>query len=150
VSLSADGNTLAIGGPGDDDGNGAVWLFKFDPASRRWWEDSASPFIGTDSQNDDSPQQGTSVALSADASVLVSGAPSNVWGLGSFFVFYHDEAEGWYQDPYDPYIGKDFSITPYQGTSVSHHESSSSGSSSSKQKKVESYTEEGRIFSSHC
>lgn len=71
VSLSKYGNTLAIGGPGDDDNQGATWIFT---RSGTIWSQQAK-LIGTGSVMGSVPRRGTSVSLSADGDTLAVGAP---------------------------------------------------------------------------
>jgi hypothetical protein len=78
VSLSADGNSALIGGPADNASNGAAWVWK---RTGSVWREQAK-LIGT-GVSGFIPEQGTSVALSADGNTAVIGAPSD-----------HSSAEG--------------------------------------------------------
>jgi len=82
VAMSADGNTLVIGGPGDDNGNGAVWVYS--------WSGSAWSLIQTkliDNMNNAASNQGYSVAISTDGNTILYGSPSDNYGIGSVTVW---------------------------------------------------------------
>lgn len=68
VALSADGNTLAVGGPTDNSGVGATWIFV--RRDCKWLQQGPKLVKVT------SLAQGTSVSLSADGNILAVGAPS--------------------------------------------------------------------------
>ncbi|PWU02794.1 MAG: hypothetical protein C5B51_20200, partial [Terriglobia bacterium] len=71
VALSADGNTALIGGGGDNNGAGAVWMFV---RSGGVWTQQGAKLAGASRSN-----LGTSIGLSADGNTAIAGAP----GLGS-------------------------------------------------------------------
>ena len=48
VSLSSDGGTLAVGGPGDDYSNGATWIFVFDKSTNQY-KQLGSKLVGSGS-----------------------------------------------------------------------------------------------------
>jgi hypothetical protein len=80
VALAADGNTALIGGPGDNAGGGAAWVFV---RSGSAWSQQGPKLIGSGAAGPAS--QGLSVALSADGNTaLVGGATGN---LGAAWVF---------------------------------------------------------------
>jgi hypothetical protein len=70
VALSADGNTVAIGGPCDNTNIGATWIFT---RSGNTWTQQGSKLVGTGYSG--ASAQGFSVALSADGNELVVGGP---------------------------------------------------------------------------
>ncbi len=74
VALSADGNTALIGGPDDNDGIGAVWVFT---RSGNTWIQQGEKLLGTGGNRSvyGGIQQGTSVAASADGNTIIIGAP---------------------------------------------------------------------------
>jgi hypothetical protein len=74
VALSADGNTAIVGGPGDNFGTGAAWIFT---RSGGMWSPQVK-LIGSDAVG--SAAQGQSVALSADGNTAIIGGP-----LDNFF-----------------------------------------------------------------
>jgi len=88
VSISADGNTIAAGGPHDlgYDGSaltGAVWVFSRIGSS---WSQQGIKLVGT-GWIGTSTYQGTSVSLSADGNTLISGGFIDNSGIGAAWVF---------------------------------------------------------------
>ena len=63
VSLSADGNTVLVGGQSDNTAIGAAWVFT---RSTGAWTQQGSKLVGTGTGGVGSTHQGESVALSAD------------------------------------------------------------------------------------
>jgi hypothetical protein len=85
VSLSSDGNTLAIGGPYDQSERGATWVFT---RSVSTWSQQGAKLTATDTLYViGTPRQGWSVSLSGDGNTLVAGAPNNDSGIGRWFIF---------------------------------------------------------------
>ncbi len=82
VALSSDGNTAAVGGPGDNNGVGAVWVFTRAAGA---WKQQGVKLVGTGAVG--LPGQGSSVALSGDASTLIAGGPQDNDGSGGVWVF---------------------------------------------------------------
>lgn len=86
VALSADGNTAIIGGPKDSynfngGATGAAWIFsRLDGV----WTQQAK-LVGSDGEG--LPQQGSSVALSADGNTAVIGGPFDNGRMGAIWVF---------------------------------------------------------------
>jgi hypothetical protein len=80
VSLSGEGNTAAIGGPNDESGTGAVWFFERNGSS--WTQ--RSRIIGTGVRG--SSGQGTSVALSRNASTAIVGGPADDQNFGAAWI----------------------------------------------------------------
>ena len=74
VTLSADGNTAAFGGPLENTGPfGAVWVFA---RSASTWTQQGAKLVGSGAVAAPSlAYQGTSVSLSGDGNVLIEGAP---------------------------------------------------------------------------
>ena len=81
-ALSADGNTLAIGGCNDNSFTGAVWIFT---RSGGVWTQQGTKLVGTGNTN--SSYQGFTVALSADGNTLVTGGYNDNSGAGATWVF---------------------------------------------------------------
>ncbi len=81
VSLTSDGDTLAIGGPGDDSGLGAAWVFT---RSGSTWTQQGSKIVPTGNT-------GTDVLFGAEVSVqgntLVVGGPDDDNYIGATWVF---------------------------------------------------------------
>jgi len=80
VSLSSDGNTLAVGRYGDDDGVGATWVFT---RSGSTWAQQGDKLVGTGIVNGLS-SQGSSVSLSSDGNKLVV---AGAFGVSSIWIF---------------------------------------------------------------
>ena len=82
VSISADGNTVIVGGPGDNGNQGAVWIFT---RSGGLWSQQGNKLVGTGSQ--DQPRQGSSVSISADGNTAIVGGPGDNVGTGASWIF---------------------------------------------------------------
>jgi hypothetical protein len=73
VSLSADGNTAIVGGPGDNSfAGGAAWVYT---SSNGVWSQQGSKLVGTGAVGNAS--QGYSVALSGDGNTAIVGGPND-------------------------------------------------------------------------
>ena len=85
VSLSADGNTLAVGGYGDNGLVGAVWVFT---RSGSTWTQQGNKLVGTGYVGS-TPYQGISVSLSDDGNTLAVGGSNDgaLGGVGAVWVF---------------------------------------------------------------
>jgi len=83
VALSADGNTLIAGAPGDGADIGAAWVFV---RSAGAWTQQGTKLVGTG--NSGGSEQGHAVALSADGNTALVGGPydTNLDG-GAAWVF---------------------------------------------------------------
>jgi hypothetical protein len=98
VALSADGDTALIGGPGDDDHTGAVWVFV---RSGSTWMQQGPKLTASGEQGgeDEEPCEdeageesgvcgfGRSVALSADGNTALIGGPYGDHNRGAVWVF---------------------------------------------------------------
>jgi hypothetical protein len=113
VSLSADGNTLAVGGPGYNSNVGAAWIFSRTGVS--WAQQGATPLIGTGGTGV-FPLQGTSVSLSADGNTLVVGGPGDNTNVGAAWIFFRTGVSWAQQDFLE---ASDNTGASLQGTSVS-------------------------------
>ena len=87
VSMSADGGTAAVGGPGDDNGVGAAWVFAFRNGA---WRQEGGKLVGAGAAG--AAGQGYSVALAADGKTLLVGGPldnpaGSGGGAGAAWVF---------------------------------------------------------------
>ena len=82
VSLSADGNTAAMGGYLDNDKAGAVWIFK---RSEGIWYQQGSKLVATDAVGKAS--FGLRVQLSANGNYLVVGGISDSFNVGASWIF---------------------------------------------------------------
>ena len=82
VAISADGNTVAVGGPKDNNSTGAVWIFT---RSGEDWTQQGGKITGT-SYNGQAAM-GSSVALSADGNLLAFGGPGDNTGEGAVWLY---------------------------------------------------------------
>ncbi len=82
VSITSDGNTAVVGGPGDNDGVGAVWVFT---RSNGLWTQSGGKIVGTGAA--DTSRQGKAVAISSDGSTIVVGGLGDSAGTGAVWMF---------------------------------------------------------------
>ncbi len=109
VALSGDGNTLAIGGPGDNSTNGAVWIFTRSGGN---WVQQGVKLTGTIAGS----QLGWSVALSSDGNTLIAGAPfGSVASGGGAFVYTRSNGTWTAQARL---VGTNYIAGPAQGWSV--------------------------------
>jgi hypothetical protein len=76
VALSADGNTAIVGGPDDNAGAGAAWVFTLDGSAK---------LIGTGAIG--FANQGLSVALTPDGNTAIVGGPNDDSEAGAAWVF---------------------------------------------------------------
>jgi len=83
ISLSADGNTAAVGASDDNNGIGATWVYT---RSGGAWAQPGPKLIGTGNTGTGKPDQG-SVALSADGSTVVVGGSGANSEIGAAWVF---------------------------------------------------------------
>lgn len=82
VALSANGNTAAVGGPGDNVSTGAVWIFT---RSGSTWSQQGPKLTGAGEVG--SGRFGTAVALSANGDTLAVGGESDASNKGAAWVF---------------------------------------------------------------
>jgi hypothetical protein len=82
VVLSNDGNTAVVGGFADNSQVGALWVFT---RSGGVWSQQGGKLVGTGSVG--TPQQGASVALSADGNTVITGGFTDNTNVGAAWVF---------------------------------------------------------------
>ncbi len=82
VALSENGETALVGGPRDNSGAGAVWVFT---RSGPTWTQQGEKLTGEGETGEG--RLGSSVALSADGSTALAGAPRDNGSLGAVWVF---------------------------------------------------------------
>ena len=82
VGVSAQGNTLVEGGPGDNSGVGAAWVFQRTAGS---WSQVGSKLVGSGSTGN--AAQGSSVAISGDGATLVEGGSEDNSQVGGVWIF---------------------------------------------------------------
>jgi len=87
VALSGDGNTAILGGPNDNGGYGAAWVFTRDGNA---WYQQGSKLVGTGGVNGQisgTPSEGYSVSLSADGNTAIIGGEGDAGGKGAVWIF---------------------------------------------------------------
>jgi hypothetical protein len=82
VSLSDDGNTLAVGGPGDNGDQGATWIFT---RTAGIWTQQGAKLVGTVAIGN--ARQGASVSLSSDGDTLAMGGQDDNGDQGATWIF---------------------------------------------------------------
>ncbi|PWU02638.1 MAG: hypothetical protein C5B51_20455 [Terriglobia bacterium] len=114
VSLTADGNTAVVGGPGDNNLIGAAWVFT--RAGSNWSQQQELQGAGFAGQS----REGLSAAISGDGSSVILGAPADNKGVGAVWIFVLT-SDGWIQQS-SKRVGTGFVVVgnavPLQGTSV--------------------------------
>jgi YVTN family beta-propeller protein len=84
VSISADGNTAIVGGPGDNSALGAVWVYT---RTGNTWAQQGNKLVGTGGSSDGFIGQGISIALSADGNTAIVGGPFDNGFKGATWIF---------------------------------------------------------------
>ncbi len=111
VSISGDGNTAIVGGPGDS-GTGAAWVFT---RSGGAWSQQGEKLVGTGAACGSA--QGRSVSLSADGNTaMVGGYQDNIL-TGAVWAF--TRREGVWRQQGTKLVGTGAGGSAYQGVSVS-------------------------------
>ena len=82
VAISGDGNTVAMGGPGDSGNVGAVWIFT---RSGSVWSQQGAKLVASDASG--GATFGSSVALSGDGNTLITGGPADSSSTGAAWIF---------------------------------------------------------------
>jgi len=82
VSLSADGNTAIVGGPGDNSQIGAAWVYT---RSGGVWTQQGSKLVGTGAVGN--ADQGYSASLSADGNTAIIGGVDDNSQAGAAWVY---------------------------------------------------------------
>src|SRR5229473_1022962 len=110
VALSADGDTAIVGGPFDNNGIGAAWVY-----TRRGhvWTQQGDKLVGGGAVGN--AGQGISVSLSADGDTAIVGGPFDD-GIGAAWVFTRSRGVWTQQD--DKLVGSSAVGHPAQGRSV--------------------------------
>jgi hypothetical protein len=83
IALSADGNTAIVGGNGDNN-TGAVWVFT---RSLNVWTQQGSKLVANDAVGPSNPNQGYSVAVSADGNTAIVGGIGDNSATGAVWVY---------------------------------------------------------------
>jgi Divergent InlB B-repeat domain len=111
VALSADGKTAMVGGPGDNSGIGAVWVYTLQKNGK--WTQQGSKLVGTGTVGN--AGQGWSVALSTDGSTAMVGGPYDNAVVGA--VWAYTRSGGVWTQQGSKLVGAG-AVTGYQGRSV--------------------------------
>ena len=82
VALSGDGNTLIVGGRGDNGGIGAAWVYT---RTNGVWTQQGSKLVGTGAVG--SASQGSGVALTTNGKIAMVGGPGDDTAAGAVWVF---------------------------------------------------------------
>ena len=82
VSLSADANTIMVGGTNDDSNKGAVWVYKKNGSS---WQQQGAKIKGSGAVG--ASKQGASVSLSGNGTTGIIGGPNDNTNKGAFWVY---------------------------------------------------------------
>lgn len=112
LSLSANGNTLAIGVPGYNSDQGAFYIYT---RSGTTWTLQVGPY--TESLSGSSGFFGTSVSLSGDGNTLAVSATGYSSNQGAFFVYTRVGTTWSLQS--GPFVGSGGSAVAYQGGTIS-------------------------------
>jgi uncharacterized protein (TIGR03437 family) len=111
VALSADGNTAVVGGPDDNAGVGAAWVFT---RSGGVWAQQGGKVIAADAVG--GAGQGTSVAISADGNTAIVGGSGENGGFGAAWAF--TRSGGVWTQLGGPMVGSGAAGNAKQGSSV--------------------------------
>jgi hypothetical protein len=82
AALSGDGNTAIVGGPADNSGTGAAWVYT---RSNGVWTQQCVKLVANDAVGQ--ARQGNSVSLSGDGDTAIVGVPADNSGTGAAWVF---------------------------------------------------------------
>jgi hypothetical protein len=83
TALSADGSTLAVGGGGDNNQIGAVWVYVKNATG--YWEQQGPKLLGSDYVGN--PVAQCTVSISEDGNTLAFGGPYDNGGFGAVWIF---------------------------------------------------------------
>jgi FG-GAP repeat len=84
ASLSADGNTALIGGPGDSGNLGAAWVFT---RSGSTWAQQGEKLTAKSGEENGNAEFGWSAALSSEGTAALIGGPFDNSGVGAAWAF---------------------------------------------------------------
>jgi hypothetical protein len=111
VGLSADGNTAIVGGPNDNGGAGAAWLFT---RSGGTWAQYGLKLVGSGAVG--IAGQGASVALSGDGMTAILGGLNDNGNIGAAWIF--DQSGGLWTQQGPKLVGTGAIGTAQQGQAV--------------------------------
>ncbi len=110
VALSAAGNTLIVGGWGDNGGTGAAWVWTREGDV---WTQDGPKLVGSGGEGS---VQGTAVALSADGDTAIVGGSSDGSRVGAVWIWTRKGGAWRQQGP--KLVGSGFVGQSYQGAAV--------------------------------
>lgn len=97
TSISDDGSRIAIGGWGDNNETGAVWIFeRQDNTKQPTWRQTGPKLVGYNSIGH--AHQGGSIALSGDGKKIAIGAWADDTNRGAVWVYQYNESQ-WQEGP---------------------------------------------------
>ena len=104
VAIASDGNTVLVGGPGDNTSGfssaGAAWVFVRDPLFGTWAQQSKLFGLGGFPSPGTRPfGQGFSVALATDGNTAALGGPNDNNFVGAIWMFHRSNANWTQQGP---------------------------------------------------
>jgi hypothetical protein len=108
VKISSNGNTIVIGGPNDNGGDGAIWVYQKNMSGLYVYQ---AKLTGTLVLN-----RGFSVDISSSGDTIIAGVVNDNAGVGGALIFYYNGAV-WAQQA--ALIGTGYSGAPNQGAAVS-------------------------------
>lgn len=111
LAMSADGNTIVVGGPFDDSNKGAVWVFVREAGI---WTQQGEKLVAEDGINE--VQLGRSVALSADGNTAMAGGWIDNFEIGAAWAF--TRTNGNWEQQGDKLVGSGAVGLARQGYSV--------------------------------
>jgi hypothetical protein len=111
LAVSADGDTLIVGAPGDAGGVGAAWVFT---RSAGAWSQQGPKLVGSGAIG--AARQGGSVAISGDGNTAVVGGRADNLSAGAAWVFTRTDGAWSQQGP--KLVGTGSAGSALQGTSV--------------------------------
>ena len=112
VSVSADGNTAAVGGYADNASIGAVFVYI---RTGTTWAQQGAKLIGTGAIGQ--AEFGFSVSISADGNTIIAGGHNDNSSIGAVWIF--TRSAGTWTQQGSKLVGTGFSGAPAQGGSVS-------------------------------
>lgn len=111
VAISADGTTAVVGGSGDNESSGAIWIFV---KSGESWVQQGPKLTGTGGLG--APELGTSVAISADGNTVAAGGSGDNDSIGATWIF--TRSGGVWSQQGDKLVGSGSLLYAMQGASV--------------------------------
>lgn len=82
VAVSEDGNTMVVGAPGENGGEGGIWVYT---RSEGVWSLQSSKLVGTGAVGN--ANQGSVVTIDADGNGIVVGGPADDSNKGAVWVY---------------------------------------------------------------